>query len=257
MYSVVYCFADPKRRRNDLQPIRSDLADLLCPWLAGKHYGEPLFPVASDHTAEMIRRDLYAAQVVYADAAGRVADFHSLRHTFITMLAKSSAPVKVVQTLARHSTPTLTLGTYSHIGIFDQSAALAALPGLDSNPPPESETASATGTAGRIIARNPAHYLPTEGDGSGRNVAGADVSGPTGIGPDTSLAMGRNPLHPKGVDAPSRLLSVRVTAEGERIRTPGTLTGSAVFKTAPIDHSGTPPGLKMKRRARLIGRLPR
>ena len=31
---------------------------------------------------------------------------------------------------------------------------------------------------------------------------------------------------------------------GEGIRTPGTLTGSTVFKTAAIDHSATPPFLK-------------
>lgn len=32
---------------------------------------------------------------------------------------------------------------------------------------------------------------------------------------------------------------------GEGIRTPGTLTGSTVFKTAAIDHSATPPFLRV------------
>ena len=41
----------------------------------------------------------------------------------------SNAPVKVVQSLARRSTPTLTLGIYAHVGLFDQTAALDALPG--------------------------------------------------------------------------------------------------------------------------------
>ena len=58
-----------------------------------------------------------------------MADFHALRHSFITALAMSKAPVKVIQSLARHSTPTLTLGVYAHVGLFDQTAALDALPG--------------------------------------------------------------------------------------------------------------------------------
>ena len=65
------------------------------------------------------------------------------------MLAKSNAPVKVVQTLARHSTPTLTLGTYSHVGLFDHTAALVALSDL-SEQPTRNEAASlpVTGTDG-------------------------------------------------------------------------------------------------------------
>lgn len=104
-----------KRRRRDVQPIRRDLADALRPWLAGKPAGARLFPVPSYHTAEMIRADLANAGVPYEDASGRVADFHSLRHTFVSLLARGPASVKVVQTLTRHSTPVLTLGTYTHL----------------------------------------------------------------------------------------------------------------------------------------------
>jgi len=62
------------------------------------------------------------------DASGRVVDFHANRHTYITQLMQSGANVKVVQELARHSTPELTLNRYSHIGLHDTSAALNALP---------------------------------------------------------------------------------------------------------------------------------
>ena len=55
---------------------------------------------------------------------------HSLRHSYITALAKSNAPVKIVQSLARHSTPVLTLGVYTHLGLYDQTPALDALPDL-------------------------------------------------------------------------------------------------------------------------------
>jgi len=75
----------------------------------------------------MLRADLDAAGIAYRDDAGRVCDFHALRHTYVTRLARSGATVKVVQTLARHSTPVLTLGVYSHLELADGAAALAAL----------------------------------------------------------------------------------------------------------------------------------
>jgi hypothetical protein len=99
----------------------------------------------------MIRRDLKAAGVLYKDAAGRVADFHALRHSYVSALARSTAPVKIVQSLARHSTPTLTLNTYAHVGLHDHAAALAALPDL--SPPtdrPETAKLAATGRYGPI-----------------------------------------------------------------------------------------------------------
>jgi len=34
----------------------------------------------------MLRKDLQAAGIPYRDASDRVADFHTLRHTFITRL---------------------------------------------------------------------------------------------------------------------------------------------------------------------------
>lgn len=45
----------------------------------------------------------------YRDDAGRVFDFHSLRHQFISNLAQAGVHPKEAQTLARHSTITLTM----------------------------------------------------------------------------------------------------------------------------------------------------
>ncbi|HJZ53720.1 MAG TPA: hypothetical protein VKE74_02110, partial [Gemmataceae bacterium] len=53
--------------------------------------------------------------------------FHSLRHTYTSLLARS-APVKVTQELARHSTPVLTLGRYTHTTLSEKAEAVAALP---------------------------------------------------------------------------------------------------------------------------------
>src|SRR5262249_31066067 len=153
-----------------------DLADALRPWLATMAPGRPVFGKLTKHTALMIRRDLAAAGVPVVDASGRVADFHALRHSFITALVKSPAPVKVVQTLARHSTPTLTLGVYAHIGVFDQTAALDALPDLSTPAAgPEVDAMAATGTDGGRISQRFALPLPYAGDGSGRE--GSDAGG--------------------------------------------------------------------------------
>jgi hypothetical protein len=54
---------------------------------------------------------------------------------------------RFVQSLARHSTPVLTLGAYTHLGLYDQAPALNSLPDL-TRPAPGSEpcTLTATGT---------------------------------------------------------------------------------------------------------------
>ena len=47
------------------------------------------------------------------DDQGRVVDTHSLRHGYISALALAGVPVKVAQTLARHSDPKLTMNVYA------------------------------------------------------------------------------------------------------------------------------------------------
>ena len=231
-----------KRRRDDAQPIRPDLAEAIGPWLASKAPGRPVFGTLTKHTAVLIRRDLEAAGIPYVDASGRVADFHALRHSYITALAMSRAPVKVIQSLARHSTPVLTLGTYAHVGLYDQSAALDALPGPTAAPP-HAETAklAATGTDGPISEVLSLHF-PYEGDGSGRIGADAVTMTVSGTGSEPDFSGDRNPLEIRSLDASGRTLSDTGGSGGAGIRTLGTLAGTTVFKTVPIDHSGTPPG---------------
>ena len=97
----------------------------------------------------MLRTDLAAAGIPYRDEAGRVFDFHALRHQFISNLARAGAHPKQAQTLARHSTITLTMDRYTHLGMYDMVAALGKLPAI---PPAggecETAVARATGTAG-------------------------------------------------------------------------------------------------------------
>ena len=82
------------------------------------------------------------------DEAGRVVDFHALRHSFITALARSGVHPKVAQQLARHSTITLTMDRYSHVEANELSVAVANLPDLSAA---SRESQQATGTDGRQV----------------------------------------------------------------------------------------------------------
>src|SRR5262249_25832325 len=77
--TVTVAAAYSKRRRDDAQPIRPDLATDLRAGLRGKAPDAPVFRLTS-RTADLMERDLAAAGIPYRDAAGRVADFHALRH---------------------------------------------------------------------------------------------------------------------------------------------------------------------------------
>ena len=69
------------------------------------------------------------------DREGQQADFHALRHTFLSRLGRSGASATVMQRLARHSTVGLTLDRYTHAGLFDLQTAVEKLPPLPSTGP--------------------------------------------------------------------------------------------------------------------------
>jgi integrase len=66
----------------------------------------------------------------YVDSQGKYADFHGLRHTFVTNLARANISPKMVQTLARHSDIKLTMSIYTHVAPVEQAAAIKSLPGF-------------------------------------------------------------------------------------------------------------------------------
>jgi len=163
-----------KHRRNDVQPVRRDLADILQPWLEAKEAGRPVFTMP-DKAAKMMKKDLAEARetwvkedgpsearkrrkdlcfLAYRDSAGLVADFHALRHTYISRLVRSGANIKVAQELARHSTPTLTLGRYAHMEVLDRTKALNALPAIERKEPGH-QMARATGTDNAVPCTTP------------------------------------------------------------------------------------------------------
>jgi integrase len=121
---AIVCQAEhTKNGREAIQPILPELAELLRPWLARKPAGVPVLSVRRDVAARVLRQDLEAAGVEEAEAY----DFHCLRHSYITMVVKSGASVKVCQELARHSDPKLTMNIYTHLTIHDTAKGLAGL----------------------------------------------------------------------------------------------------------------------------------
>jgi integrase len=66
-----------------------------------------------DQPAKMIQKDLEAAGIPYKTDKGQ-ADFHSLRHSFITGLVRRGVMPKDAQVAARHSTIKLTMDVYAH-----------------------------------------------------------------------------------------------------------------------------------------------
>ncbi len=84
------------------------------------------------------RRERLASDfLVVVDSAGRVADFHALRASYITLLVMSGISVKTAQELARHSDPKLTMNVYTRLGVHDLASALNALPDLGGGNPEE------------------------------------------------------------------------------------------------------------------------
>jgi len=155
--TVAACYS--KHRREDTQVLHPELVRQLKEWLAAKdqlHAEEPLFPISgrvpgglNRKTHKMIERDLMAARDKWLDEAetpeeydrrlksdflcycnhdSLYADFHGLRHLFITRLERAGVSPKMAQTLARHSDIRLTLGIYTHLEVNDQAAAICSLP---------------------------------------------------------------------------------------------------------------------------------
>ncbi len=80
----------------------------------------------------MLRRDLEAVGIAYAvegPDGPEYADFHALRHTYLTMLGRNGVDLRTAQELAGHSTPFLT-ARYSHRRLYDLAGAVEKLPNL-------------------------------------------------------------------------------------------------------------------------------
>ncbi len=75
-----------------------------------------------------MRKDLAAAGIPYVDGAGRKADFHALRGTFMSGLAVAHAHPRTIQALGRLSTVELAMQAYTDLRLLDTRGAVSLLP---------------------------------------------------------------------------------------------------------------------------------
>jgi site-specific recombinase XerD len=136
-----------KNKKIATQPVTAELAELLRGWLRGKAAGQPVFVLDAYRAAAALRKDCKAAGI-----ASEGIDVHTLRHSYITAVVLSGASVKVCQELARHSSPTLTLNTYTHLQLHDLTAGLAGLVHTLRTP---AVSTGLTGTDGTIAISSP------------------------------------------------------------------------------------------------------
>ena len=145
-----------KNRQAAHQYIDADLARDLQSHLTTKMPSAPAFSFPYRYGAKMLQADLAAARARWldevkrdpvertkretsaflstADDSGEVLDFHSLRHTCGAWLAVRGVQPKVIQSVMRHSTITLTLDTYGHLIEGAEAAAVSCAADLTAVP---------------------------------------------------------------------------------------------------------------------------
>lgn len=121
-----------KRRRRDRQPLHPAALEALGPLLGRRHSpSDRIFPgnwAANCQAGVMLKADLAVAGIPYRDARNKVADFHALRVSYVTNLARAGVPLAVAQRLARHSSPVLTANIYTDVVEQELDAATRAIP---------------------------------------------------------------------------------------------------------------------------------
>jgi integrase len=111
-----------KNREETPQPITDALAKLMRTYLRG--VDGPVWPGGwSETAAEMLRVDLASAGIPFETHEG-VMDFHALRTSFITNLARAGVHPRIAQQLARHSDINLTMQVYTKMGLDELAEAL-------------------------------------------------------------------------------------------------------------------------------------
>ena len=138
-----------KNKQDARQYVQSDLAAQLAAHISTKAPRANVFGIAcKDDATKMLREDLADARREWLTDSktpdervrreqsdflaewnhdGEVFDFHALRHTTGAWLAMTDAHPKVVQTVMRHSSITLTMDTYGHLFPGQEADAVGRL----------------------------------------------------------------------------------------------------------------------------------
>jgi len=143
-----------KNKRTREQALRpglcADLRDFLASKLPEAKVFGGSFAVLTRRTADVLKEDLQAAGIPYADDQGNVFDFHGLRVECASLLINSGVDPKQAQEIMRHSSIGLTMDIYAKVlGGKKNAQAVESLPDL-SLPEAQQQAAVKTGTDGAV-----------------------------------------------------------------------------------------------------------
>jgi integrase len=165
--TVVVEAAYSKHRRRDTLPLPADIVPGLRAFLKDLKPAVPVFPLPAKKGALLLRADMEVARdrwlaeaktaserrvreesdfLRHLDSAGRVADFHGLRVTFISRVAESGATLKQAMELARHSDPKLTMKTYARVGLANLGGVIDGMTTPGTAVPRRAESLRKSGT---------------------------------------------------------------------------------------------------------------
>jgi len=233
-----------KNRRADTLPIRPELASAVAEYVRELAPDAPLFRPLTPRTSEMLQEDLeeardswlkesetaeecydrFGSDFLADETSAGCVDFHGLRHTFITRLARSGASPAVAKTLARHSTITLTMDHYTHLRVEDTRAALKSL-GLSDTKEPEAQAVElrktgTTDTAEGAGQKDQVQYLVQYAERRDTpNAAECSESDGRENEPEPEKASTRKPAH--NPDFGRELPNSAERGKGEKSGTPG------------------------------------
>ena len=158
----------------------------------GADLNEPVFERIPD--MDQFRKDLVAAGIPYTDGQGRRADFHALRHTLATNLARCGVLPRVAMEFMRHSEMRLTNKTYTDVAHLPLAEAAEMLPQFLKGTGTQKRTHE-TGAAGLKLAFGGANDIRAGEEKSNENKGECPVLAVAGAeGQETELA------HPSGVE---------------------------------------------------------
>lgn len=137
--------ATTKSKRADAVPVPPELRDALrslrpSKWQPTDHI------FASIPKSSTVKADLTTAGIK-ADTPDGKLDFHALRTSYGTMLARSGVNVRTAMELMRHTDIRLTTRTYTDARLLDTSGAVRTLPRIGD---PTEQRQKATGTDGKV-----------------------------------------------------------------------------------------------------------
>ena len=195
--AIVLAAEFTKNRCEAVQPISTELADALRPFLAACPKLLPVWPGTwHEKAAKMLRIDLEAAGIpftIQGHEGEETRDFHAFRNCYISNVIRAGADLKQAMTLARHSDPKLTTARYARTRLHDLGALVNKLPGAKE---PEAARLRMTGTDGAADSGNRPHPASGAAPGAANRGNGrvrlmtneeSDVTEPTGKGTPKSM----------------------------------------------------------------------